>query len=145
MTHLNNLRELTHQAEQEQRVVINKLLVAVNEAVLSQYTHSYGLVALCGGQILAECLERRLLEITNVCFLLAKVGVAVNDDWEDTLDFWLLRLQFFHFLLNNSHKLLRNFICYLYGFYVLFHNIEYLKCNTFMNRAGLFQWFEKPQ
>ena len=100
MTHLDNLGELAHQTEQEERVIVNKVSVSIDETILGENTHSYGLIVLGGGKILAEGLERRLAEIANVVLFFPKFDVAVNYNRENDFLIRVLLLQLFCFLLD---------------------------------------------
>ena len=100
MTHLDNLGELAHQTEQEERVIVNKVSVSIDETILGENTHSYGLIVLGGGKILTEGLERRLAEIANVVLFFPKFDVAVNYNRENDFLIRVLLLQLFCFLLD---------------------------------------------
>ena len=118
MTHLDNLGELAHKTKQEERIIVNKVSVTVNKAVLSEHTHCNSLVVLGGGKVLAEGLEGGFAEIADIQGLFIELSTFYDDTVNATLR--ILLAEFGEVLVDGLLKGLRDQI--LFEGFVFFHN-----------------------
>lgn len=93
------LGKLSHQTEQEERLVVHEFLISVHEAVAGQRAHGDYLVLFGSGHEFAELRKARFGHVGHINLFLAVCGVSENDHRTNLAEFLLL-FQFEGFFLD---------------------------------------------